>query len=265
MQYHKLYGPSIPEGNWVPAPRYLLRRQRIWQLIRNRERGTWLEIGCGAGVLLAELSKEGFDCTALEHSSEAVQLATYVAQQMGSNFKIFNEPQSYWQGSFDYIGSFEVLEHIENHAEALAQWHSWLKPQGYLLLSVPAHMKKWTATDDWAGHFRRYEKVELKSLLQNVGFNIEHFESYGFPLANIIEPIRAKMHAKQLAHRQAMKHDNIRNNNAMSGIERRTESKLYPLMKSLPGTIMMRIAFRLQNLFANRDIGNGYIVLARKV
>src|SRR5688572_255286 len=72
---HTSYGRVAPELGWVPAPRYLLRRHRALNLLKGLPRGRVLEVGCGAGALLNDLAGLGYDCTALESSSEARRVA----------------------------------------------------------------------------------------------------------------------------------------------------------------------------------------------
>lgn len=262
MEYHYLYGPSVPEKGWVPAPSFLLRRDRVLRLLADFHPGLLLEIGCGAGTLLHELSRRGFECEALETSTAAQEIAHYVNLGEAS---IHNAPQCHWEAKFDYLLSFEVLEHIEDDANALALWYSWLKPGGTMILSVPAHMKKWTASDIWAGHFRRYEMSQLTDLITATGFTVECVESYGFPLSNALLPFRARVHARDLARRDVLANSNDRTrNNDMSGVERSAESRLYPLLKSFPGVMAMRLALFLQEMSAKTDWGTGYLLLARK-
>jgi SAM-dependent methyltransferase len=260
MEYHPLYGPSVPEKGWVPAPSFLLRRDRIHRLLAGLHPGFLLEIGCGAGTLLHELGRQGFTCEAMETSTAALEVAKYVNSGKAT---IYGLPQPDWVGKFDYILSFEVLEHIEDDHNALALWYSWLKPGGTMILSVPAHMNKWTASDVWAGHYRRYEMQQLADLITATGFTIESIETYGFPLSNILLPLRARVHARDLAQRDALANDRTRNND-MSGVERSTESRLYPLLKSFPGIMAMRIALFLQDMSSKKDWGTGYLLSGRK-
>lgn len=261
MDIHPLYGPVVPEKGWVPAPRYLLRRDRILQFLADSPAGQSLEIGCGAGTLLHELGLRGFTCEALETSAPALEIARHV----NANNVVFHQtPQPDWVDRFDYLLAFEVLEHIEDDRAALLEWRSWIKPGGVILMSVPAHMRKWTATDDWAGHYRRYEQRDLKQLLLSCGFVMQRFESYGFPLGNMVEPIRARVHAKSLATRRANERDEYKSNTELSSVERPVESRLYPFLASLPGQLMMRSAFFMQRFFKNSDLGNGYFLIARK-
>ena len=262
MNVHAVYGPSLPEAGWVPAPSYLLRRRRILAWLKDLPPGRYLEVGCGPGALVYELRARGFDCKALETSPEALEMA----RQLPGNIEISRQEESDWVGTFDYLAAFEVLEHIENDRGTLDQWKRWLRPGGRLLISVPAHQRKWNASDVWAGHYRRYEREQLRALLVAAGFEIHRFESYGFPLANLIEPIRARYHARQLTGQPTADGDSVgakHERSRQSGVSRSLETRLYPLQESVIGVLAMRAAFALQRLFIGTDLGTGYLVLAK--
>jgi SAM-dependent methyltransferase len=227
-------------------------------------RGNLLEIGCGSGALLHDLSCMGFLVEAFEVSSSSLELAYYI-NKSNRLVTIHKNFQNDWIMKFNYILSFEVLEHIEDDLGTLKVWNGWLRPNGFLLISVPAHPSKWNATDEWAGHFRRYERNNLKILLEKSGFEIISIESYGFPLANIIKPIRALYHAKQLRLRlHAGKNYNQRGYTDCSGVERILEKKLYPFQASWLGTKSIQFFCKIQNIFSNTNLGNGFLVLCKK-
>jgi len=261
MEFHPLFGPSLSEKGWVPAPSFLLRRDRILRQMAACPPGTLLEVGCGAGSLVLEFALRGYTCEAIETSEPALRVAHELS---GERVRFHQEPQPDWRGRFDYLFAFEVLEHIEDDRNALAQWHSWLRPGGMMLMSVPAHMRKWTATDVWAGHYRRYEREDLSALITQAGFAIDRIESYGFPLANILSPLRSRAHARDLRRRRSVRTDLREHNNHMSGVQRNLESRFYPILASFPGRWSMQIACALQGLAAGRDWGNGYLVTARR-
>jgi len=263
-EIHPHYGPVIPEKNWVPAPSFVLRRDRILKLLDPLPRGRLLEVGCGAGTLLYELSMRGFECDAIESSESAFQIAKYLNQR-SSLAKIWREPKKEWEGAFDYVVSFEVLEHIKEDYRAMRQWVQWIREGGRLVISVPAHSRRWSASDAWAGHYRRYEKQQVIDLIEGVGLEIEYFECYGYPLANIIEPIRARYHARQLSREQ----DDVQlsdkaNRTNRSGTARSLEAKLYPLQASWIGVVVMKLFLLIQNASSGLDLGTGYLVMARK-
>lgn len=265
---HPLYGVALPDRNWVPAPSYVLRRRRILNLFSDFEPGRLLEVGSGAGAMLADLSRMGHRCDALETSPEARKLANLI-NSGDSNVAIHGEAQDGWSGAFDTVLAMEVLEHIEDHAAALENWSSWLRRDGRLVLSVPAHPRLWNASDVWAGHFRRYTRDGLKQVVEEAGFLVEHMECYGFPLSNVIEPIRARVHARRLDEEKVAdasgEEDGHAHGSARSGTERGIETRLYPLQASWAGSLAMRLFFALQYLFLRTDRGTGYIVVARRV
>jgi hypothetical protein len=114
----------------------------------------------------------------------------------------------------------------------------------------------------WAGHVRRYERADLVSKIEQAGLEVESAECYGFPLANFLEwagDRRYKASIKEPSN--ASTRDN---NTANSGVDRSRDAAWYPLLRSLPGKIAMRSATYLQVPFLRSEIGNGYLVKARK-
>lgn len=261
MNKEFLYGPDIFDLGWVPAPRYVLRRQRVLDAIDRVKPRNVLEIGCGPGVMLSELSRRGIDCTALETSAEAREIGA--ALHKGNSKVAFHDtPKEGWDDSFDLVMACEVLEHIDDDKGALAAWVKWIRPGGHLLISVPSHQRFWSASDVWAGHFRRYERDELTARLTEVSLTVERFESYGVPLANIMDPIRAKVHQRRLDEGENF---GIAAATAQSGTNRSAELKIYPLQTSWPGRLAMRFFIAVQKLFLRTDLGRGYLVLAKKL
>jgi SAM-dependent methyltransferase len=262
---HPVLGPALPDRGWVPAPRYLLRRDRVLRMMRHLPAGQLLEIGGGSGALLDELTRMGHLCQAIETSPEARALAGVMLQAY-PNVQVHAAAQETWKGHFDYILTFEVLEHIEDDRAALLNWANWLKPGGHLLMSVPAHQRRWSASDVWAGHYRRYEREQLEELLRACGFEPLQTECYGFPLANMIAPVRNWMYGQDLRRqaRAAVAAEDKASNTRRSGTERTVESRFYPLQASLLGTAIMRLNFALQSYFIKTEIGTGYLVLAQR-
>ncbi len=64
---------------------------------------------------------------------------------------------------FDSIIYIDVLEHIENDKKELAKASQHLKPNGNLVVLVPAHNFLFSPFDKAIGHFRRYDRHMLKA------------------------------------------------------------------------------------------------------
>lgn len=267
MRRHPIFGAAMPERGWVPAPRYALRRERV--LFHSRrayaaaqsatprtEPPRAVEIGPGPGAFLLDLADVGFDCAAAESSPEAYAFARDTTAGIAS-IELHTEIQPHWRGRFDLLVACEVLEHIEDDAAALRTWGELLRPGGWALISVPAHAAKWDATDVWAGHVRRYDRGPLRNRIEEAGLEIEKIESYGFPLANLVAPLRRLMHRRGDAGSAAVA-------TARSGVTRTWETRLFPLQASWPGRCLFRVAAHLQASFLHRDFGNGLLAVARR-
>jgi hypothetical protein len=133
-----------------------------------------------------------------------------------------------------------------------------------LLLSVPARKRLWTRSDVWAGHYRRYEKAELRALLQRVGLQVSRLESYGFPLANCVEPMRARVHRKSIEVESEVKH-NRQQMTDRSGTDRAALISLFPLYSRFPGAALMWGFCQVQRLFLRYDWGTGYLAVSRRI
>lgn len=257
-------GPAAPEHGWVPAPRYLLRRDRIKHALKHIQPCKVLEIGCGPGMLLHELETQGFECHALETSESARAIANLLAKKAGKLISFYSTPDQDWQNKFSLLMAFEVLEHIADDASALSLWASWLAPGAKMIVSVPAHQKRWNARDVWAGHVRRYERSALVDLVKQAGFVIESVDCYGFPLANILEKLGERRYTKH-ERVQRTQIDAVRNaNTAQSGIDRAADTKWYPLLRNPLGRLAIATAMVVQRPFGWTERGNGYVLVARK-
>ncbi len=258
---HPTYGPALPELNWVPAPRYLMRRHRVLRLLRDVPPCRLLDIGCGPGALLRDLADRGFHGAGLDRSAQALALAHHLHAEDGP-ISLHATPRDDWIGAFGLVCAFEVLEHIEDDVEALREWRKYLSAGGWLMISSPAHPEMWNAADEWAGHVRRYERQQLVETLQAAGFAVERIECYGYPLANVMERWRAKVYGGQLREQKRAGLDVNELTNA-SGSDRHFESRMWRVFASWPVALAMVAFCHLQRSFLQTDLGNGYIALAR--
>jgi SAM-dependent methyltransferase len=222
-----------------------------WELIRRLlpAGGRFLEVGCGQGGLAVRLSQR-FDYTGYEPDLASFQVAH---QRLAGGGKVFNsflpaEPD----GAFDVVGAFEVLEHIENDRAAIEAWRRWLDSGGLLLLSVPSHQDRFGPADVAVGHYRRYERDQLRGMLGSVGFEEVTVLSYGFPFGFALEWVRNRALAPD----------------ADLPFEERTARSgrvLQPVAR--PWVTQLATApFRWMQLPMRRtDIGTGYVVSARRL
>lgn len=133
-----------------------------------------LDFGAGSGTFAHALAAEGVDVTAVEPDPE---LRSRLTVRAGA------ELGGIAADSVDLVYSFNVLEHIEDDAAALAQLRRVLRPGGRLLLYVPAFMLLYSRMDRRIGHLRRYRKAPLRMLVEQSGCTVDdvrYADSLGF-------------------------------------------------------------------------------------
>lgn len=257
------FGPAFPEHGWVPAPRYLMRRDLVLSHLKPLAPGRVLEIGTGSGALLHELARAGWDCTGVEDSPQAYALAGELAKGL-PHIRILPalpaEPTT-----FDCLLAFEVLEHIEDDAAALRSWMTLVKPGGKILLSVPGHARRWSASDILAGHYRRYSREEFMRLAAGAGCAVESVECYGWPLSNVIIKVRSRFDQRRMK-RMAADHNSPERKTAyshVSGITRRPV-RLYRIYSSWLGRHCLAFFLKWQRRALATEKGNGYLLAATR-
>ncbi len=182
---------------------YRARRAVLAALIRREVQPApdchILEIGCGTGHNLAMLGGFG-RVDALELDEEARGLAE---ERLGRS--VMSAPLPEIAGvpdrTYDLIGAFDVIEHIDDDGAAVASIAAKLKPGGKFVMTVPAHPWMWSAHDVVNHHKRRYSKRALKALIYGSPLKLDrigYFNSLLFPLA-IADRVASKLRGKETA------------------------------------------------------------------
>jgi SAM-dependent methyltransferase len=72
--------------------------------------------------------------------------------------------------SVSVVCFLDVLEHLANPEDALAEAHRVLVHGGHVVVAVPAHPRLWSAADESLGHKRRYTRTLIRAQLTEQGF-----------------------------------------------------------------------------------------------
>ena len=150
-------------------------RNALIQSMLREAAGTpesFFEIGCGSGFVLAGVGS-AFPGTRLVGSEIFVEGLAHARRRLPDAELIQVDARALpYAEEFDAIGAFDVLEHIAEDEQVLAEVHRALRPGGTLIVSVPQHRWLWSSADDYAHHVRRYTGTELRTKVTDAGFEI---------------------------------------------------------------------------------------------
>ena len=162
----------VEDFRYVGSELKLFRKAKNWRsylcsVLQPFIRGSVLEVGAGIGSMTLCLSqKHHSHWTCLEPDPRLVQeLVQTVQEGAFSNLieiiigTVADLPQYQLYDSIIYV---DVLEHIENDIVELERVIKHLRPNGVLVVVVPAFQWLFSEFDVAIGHFRRYDKRSLR-------------------------------------------------------------------------------------------------------
>jgi cyclopropane fatty-acyl-phospholipid synthase-like methyltransferase len=240
--------PPLPVHAW-------LRYDAIQRLLGHVNPRTVLEIGVGQGSLGVMLA-ERFDYVGIDLDEGAISIARRRFDRYGLDARqlVHGGLAQVSDRQFDLVCAFEVLEHFEDDRATLDDWFTFVTPGGALLLSVPAGPERFAAADEKAGHFRRYGRADIESILDSAGFTDVRILNYGVPAGYMLEAAR-----NVLAKRDLRRHRTYQERTLASG------RWLQP--PEWAGSITRLVAAPLslvQRPFMHCDRGTGLVALAKR-
>lgn len=199
-QYHRL-----EERHWWFQGRRHLVRALVLQA--NADRGCKiLEIGCSGGPLIQQLHADGYrQVTGIDISADGIE----ICRQRGlTDTHVMDARKlAFPDESFDVITASDVLEHLADAPGALREWKRVLKPDGKLIVFVPAFQFQWSEHDEVNKHFKRYRRSELCQLLEVNGFRLVRSSYWNFMLFWMVSVVRLvrRLRPKRAAFRGDIK------------------------------------------------------------
>lgn len=171
---------AIEEKHWWFVGRRRLFRRTINKLTLSRSVQV-LDVGTSTGTNLRMLREMGFkDVRGLDRSDEAIRWCAEKGFGKVEKGDVCSMP--FDDDQFDLILATDIVEHIEDDAQALREIRRVLKPDGHAIITVPAFQGLWGAQDDISQHKRRYTKAAFLSLLRDGGLSVHESFYFNFIL-----------------------------------------------------------------------------------
>lgn len=129
------------------------------------QKGMLLDIGAGTGDFLLEAKNQNWNCTGIEPSEKAKNIAISKGVSFAADLA------SLENHSFDVITMWHVLEHVPDLEKQIQELKRLLKPSGTIVIAVPnyksfdaQHYGKFWAAYDVPRHLWHFSKTAIEKL-----------------------------------------------------------------------------------------------------
>lgn len=162
---------EVEDAHWWYAGRRRIIRSFLARMCQNfPARPRILDVGCGTGANLEMLGQFG-ETEGVDISHEALAFCRergFANVRHGAAEKL-----PHGDNTFDVVTALDVIEHLDDDLASLTEMRRVLRPEGRVLLFVPAFMFLWGVQDDVSHHRRRYTIPNLRRAVQAAGFEVE--------------------------------------------------------------------------------------------
>jgi SAM-dependent methyltransferase len=180
--------PETPDWHLSLFKKSILKQAKFRQiasLLGSVSGQTCLDVGGDNGVISWNLRKLGGTWTSVDMSEKAVES---IRRLVGERVELITGSKlPFADGSFDAVVIIDMLEHLKQDYQFVAECHRVLKPSGRLIFNVP-HIKSWALlppvrrmlglTEERHGHVRPgYTEAQMFDLLKD-GFDVPEARTY---------------------------------------------------------------------------------------
>lgn len=138
--------------------------------------GKLLDIGCGVGDFLHVAENKGWQCTGVEPSEEAREIAR---QRIKGDLLYSEDLEQLPDQSFDLITMWHVLEHVDDLKWQVAQLQRLIKPNGRIVIAVPNYRSydgrfynAYWAAYDVPRHLNHFNRTVLTKIFKTSGLSL---------------------------------------------------------------------------------------------
>ncbi|NNC95598.1 MAG: class I SAM-dependent methyltransferase [Chitinophagales bacterium] len=156
---------------------------------KYRKNNRLLDVGCGIGYFLKEAQKRGWEVYGTEFTDEAIELCESKGIKMKKGML---DKSMFPENYFDVVTYFEVIEHINNPTEEIANMHEVIRPGGVCYMTTPNFnglsrhcLKEEYNVITYPEHLSYYTPKTLSNLFKTHGFRTVNLKTTGISLTRI--------------------------------------------------------------------------------
>lgn len=155
---------------WWHLGRLRIIQSYVQHVKNGKKKFTVLNIGCGTGGTIDMLESFG-ETDNVDISDEAIKFMKQRGYKRITKVRDVKLP--FKAKTYDMVGAFDVLEHIDKQVEALKEWKRVIKDDGAIVITVPAYQWLWSDHDVSLHHKRRYTTKRLVEAARQAGLKPE--------------------------------------------------------------------------------------------
>ncbi|MBI3694866.1 MAG: class I SAM-dependent methyltransferase [Acidobacteria bacterium] len=149
-----------------------------------------LDAGCGWGLTLAALEKNGYHAAGLDISRRSLERLDRPDRQLIE--ADLTQPLPTGTPVYDAVLALDVIEHLDDDRTAVTRLAQLVRPGGALVVSVPALPELFSEFDAVQGHRRRYTPDTLRQAFASSGLRLERTLWWGSWMVPVLRRQRRK-------------------------------------------------------------------------
>jgi hypothetical protein len=156
-------GVRDPIKHWYYKHKYwFIKNSSFWNI---KDEKSLVDIGAGSALFSRELLQKG-----LVNKVVAVDTGYLKESELRDGITYL---RSVSYSGFSHFLLTDVLEHVENDDDFLRRVVTEADINSVFIITVPALMSLWSGHDVYLKHFRRYNKVQLRRLVEDSGLRVK--------------------------------------------------------------------------------------------
>lgn len=168
-QFENPYPDGIENQYWHRARNKIIFR-KLSAHFKPGEKDVVLDIGCGRGITIQFLLKQGWNAIGCDLGNPA-PISADIAPHLLVERDAFQLPESLRE-SVRCITLLDVLEHLKEPREFIQKCVTAFPACDYIFVTLPARNEIWSNYDEYYGHFQRYSILTAQALFEGPGFKV---------------------------------------------------------------------------------------------